>query len=139
MVVLLEVSPISTQDLCSSTRVTIGFLVTSLTEASSRKSPGLKLCPFKNYWRPLCSWEPSMQQNSFVAFPRFVPRPNPVSELHSQFLQPHGLVFALICIVSCETLYSHGQKYWHSSTSVRMHHSPRKVLQLQILWYTQQI
>ena len=33
MVVLLEVSPISTQDLWSSARVTIGFLVTSLTKA----------------------------------------------------------------------------------------------------------
>ena len=31
MVVLLEVSLISTQDLCSFARVTIGFLVTSLT------------------------------------------------------------------------------------------------------------
>ena len=41
----------------------------------------------------------------FVAFPRSVPRHNPVSELCRQFLQPHGLVFALICIVSCETLY----------------------------------
>ena len=62
MVVLLEVSPISTQDLSSSARVAIRFLVTSLTkallppiaqfgqEASSGKSPGCsKLVPFKNY------------------------------------------------------------------------------------------
>ena len=41
----------------------------------------------------------------FVAFSRSVPRHNPVSELCRQFLRPHGLVFALICIVSCETLY----------------------------------
>ena len=33
MVVLLEVSPISTQDLWSSARVTIGFLVTCLIKA----------------------------------------------------------------------------------------------------------
>jgi hypothetical protein len=33
MVVLLEASPISTKELWSSVRVTIGFLVTSLTKA----------------------------------------------------------------------------------------------------------
>ena len=33
MVVLLEVSPISTEELWSSVRVTIGYLVTSLTKA----------------------------------------------------------------------------------------------------------
>jgi hypothetical protein len=33
MVVLLEGSPISTEELWSSVRVTIGFLVTSLTKA----------------------------------------------------------------------------------------------------------
>ena len=61
MVVLLEVSPISTRDLRSSARVTIGFLVTSLTKAllssivqfgqtaSSRKSFGCFKLPFKIY------------------------------------------------------------------------------------------
>jgi hypothetical protein len=58
MIILLEGSPISTEELCSSVRVTIGFLVTSLTKAllprllsvaSSRKSvSGSKLLPFKN-------------------------------------------------------------------------------------------
>ena len=33
MVVILEVSPSSTEELCSSVRVTIGFLVTFLTKA----------------------------------------------------------------------------------------------------------
>ena len=45
-------------------------------------------------------------EDVFVAFPRSVAQHNPVSELCRQFLQPHGLVFALICIVSCETLYT---------------------------------
>ena len=61
MVFLLEGFPISTEELWSSVRVTIGFLVTSLTKAllpiaqfgraaSSRKSlGGSKLGPFKNY------------------------------------------------------------------------------------------
>jgi hypothetical protein len=69
MVVLLEGSPISTEELWSSVRVTIGFLVPSLTKAllpycraaSSRKSlGGSKLIPFKNDGEPLCSWGPSM-------------------------------------------------------------------------------
>ena len=46
-----------------------------------------------------------MQQTFFVAFQRSVRRHNPVSELCRQFLWPHGLGFALICILSCETLY----------------------------------
>lgn len=40
-----------------------------------------------------------------VAFPRSVPWHNPVSELCRQFFRLQGLIFALICIVSCETLY----------------------------------
>jgi hypothetical protein len=40
-----------------------------------------------------------------VPFPRSVPRHNPFSELYGRFLQPHGLVFALTCTVSCGTLY----------------------------------
>uniref|UniRef100_A0A8C8BY61 Sushi-repeat containing protein X-linked n=1 Tax=Oncorhynchus tshawytscha TaxID=74940 RepID=A0A8C8BY61_ONCTS len=38
-------------------------------------------------------------------FLRSVPRHNPVSELYGQFLRPHGLSFALTCIVHCGTLY----------------------------------
>ena len=34
-----------------------------------------------------------------------VPRHNLVSELHGQFLQPHGLVFVLTCTVNWGTLY----------------------------------
>ena len=42
---------------------------------------------------------------SFEAFTKSVPQRSPVSELCRQFLRPHGLVFALIKIVSCENLY----------------------------------
>ena len=56
-------------------------------------------------WRPLCSWGPSMLQMFLVPFPRAVPRHNPVSELYGQFLQPHGLVFALTYTVNRGTLY----------------------------------
>jgi hypothetical protein len=37
--------------------------------------------------------------------PDSVPRHNPVSELYRQFLQPHGLVFALACTVKFGILY----------------------------------
>jgi hypothetical protein len=37
--------------------------------------------------------------------PDFVSKHNPVSGLYKQFLRPHGLVFALTCIVNCGTLY----------------------------------
>ena len=42
-------------------------------------------------------------RNVLVAFPRSVPRYNPVSELYGQFL--HGFVFALTWTVNCGTLY----------------------------------
>jgi hypothetical protein len=40
-----------------------------------------------------------------VPFPRCIPWQNPVSGFFRQFLQPHGLVFALTCTVNCVTLY----------------------------------
>ena len=87
--------PISTVELWSSIRVTIGFLVNSLTKAIL---PNCKVCP-------LCSWGPSMLQKCLIPFPRSVPRHNPVSELYGQFLWPHNLFFALTCTVNYETLY----------------------------------
>ena len=105
--------PISSQDLWSSARVTIGFLVTFHTKSllprllslAGRPAPG-RVLVVPNL---LCYYimEAIVLLGTFnAAFPRSVPRPNPVSELWGQFLRPHGLVFfALTCIVSCETLY----------------------------------
>ena len=118
MVVLLEGSPISTEDLWSSVRVTIRFLVPSLTKAllpqllkfgretSSRKSiGGSKLFPFKNDVGHCVLENLQCCGNVFVPFRRSVPRHNPVSEHYGQFLLLHGLVFALTCTVNCGTLY----------------------------------
>jgi hypothetical protein len=44
-------------------------------------------------------------RNVLVPFPRSVLRHNPVSELYGQFIQPHGLILALICTVN---LYRQG-------------------------------
>ena len=119
MVVLLEGSPISTEELYSSVRVTIGFLVTSLTKtllprllslgrvANSRKSVGgSKLLPFKNNGGHCVLGDLQCCRNVLVPFPRSLPQHNPVSELHGQFLRCHGLIFALTCTVNCGTLYN---------------------------------
>ena len=81
MVVLLEGSPISTEELWGSVKETIRFLVTSLTKAlltpiplfaraaSSRKSlGGSKLRPFKNDGGH-CSWGSSMLQIYIYWYP----------------------------------------------------------------------
>ena len=97
MVVLLDGSPISTEEPRSSVRVTIGFLVTSMTKA-------------------LLPWLHSFAGRPDLGSVMVVPKQNPVSELYGQFLQPHGLVFALTCTVNCGILYrqvcafpNHGQ------------------------------
>ena len=104
MVGLLQGSLIATEDLWSSVRVTIGFLITSLTKAllprllSLAGQPGLGrdlVVPNFIKWRMM----------EATVFPRSVPRHNPVSELYGQFLQPHGLVSALTRTVNCGTLY----------------------------------
>ncbi|XP_052351705.1 serine palmitoyltransferase 3 isoform X1 [Oncorhynchus keta] len=46
---------------------------------------------------------------------RSVPRHNPVSEHFGQFLQLHGLVFALTCSVNCGTLYRQKNSTAHSA------------------------
>ena len=117
MVVLLEGSHISTEELESSDRVTIGFLVTSLTKAllpwllSLAGRPALgRVLVVPNFFH-LRMMEATVFLGTFnaayflVPFPRSVPRHNPVSELYGQFLRPHGLVFALTCTVNCGTLY----------------------------------
>ncbi len=97
----------------SSTRVTIRFLVTTFNRSpspsvaqfeqmsSSRKSPGC----FKLLLRvteTTCFCDPSVKQSFFSElFPRCVALRKPVSELYRQFFWPQGLVFALICIISC--------------------------------------
>ena len=110
----LEGSPISTDELWSSVRVTIGFLVTSLTKAllpqllSLAGRPGLggsKLLPFKTDRGHCVLGDLQCCRNVLLPFPRSVPRHNPVSELYRQFPRPHGLVFALTCTVNCGTLY----------------------------------
>ena len=118
MVVLLEDSPISTEKLWSSVRVTIGFLVTSLTKTllsrllSLAGRPALgRVLVVPNFFH-LRMMESTVFLETFnaadiflVPFPRSVPRHNPVSELYGQFLRPHGLVFALTCTANCGTLY----------------------------------
>ncbi len=95
----------------SSTRVTIRFLVTTLTKAllhqllslaSSRKSPGCFKLLLLRVTETTCICDPSMKQTFFSKlFPRCVAWHKPVSELYKQFFWPQGLVFALICIFSC--------------------------------------
>ena len=107
----LEGSPISTEDLWSSVRVTIGFLVTALLPrllSLARRSTLGRVLVVPNFFH-LIMMEATVFLGTFnAADSRSVPRHNPVSELYEQFLQPHGLVFALTCTVNCGTLYRHG-------------------------------
>ena len=115
-VVLLEASPISTEELWSSVRVTIWVLghlpdqdhsplnAQFGQSANSRKSlVGSKLLPFKNDGGHCVLGDLQCCRDVFVLFLRSVPRHNPVSELYRQFLRPYGLVFALTCTVTCGT------------------------------------
>ena len=131
MVVLLEGSLISTEELWSSVRVTIGFLVTSLTKAlvpqllslaSSRKGlGGSKLLPFKNDEGHCVLGDLQCCRHFWVPFLRSVPRHNPVSQLYGQFLQPHGFVFALTCSVNCGTSYTVLAKSFENDTNINFH------------------
>ena len=110
MVVLLEVSPISTEELCQSNHRVLCHLpdhgpsprIAQLGRAaSSRKSlSGSKLFPFKNVLGDL-----QCCRHFLVPFPRSVPRHNPVSDIYRHFLRPHGLVLTLTCTVNCGPLY----------------------------------
>ena len=97
MVVLLEGSPISTEEHWSSVRVTIGFLVTSLIKANVPRLLSLAGWPalgrvlvVPNFFHLRM-----MESTVFLGTSRSVPRLNPVSVLYGQFLRPHGLVFPL--------------------------------------------
>ena len=111
MVVLLEGSPLSTEQCWSSVRVTIGFLVTSLTKALLPRSlrvdgsPALgRVLVVPNFFHlqmiKATHWDLQCCGNFSVVFPRSVPRYNPVSEVHRQFLGLHVLVCALTCTVT---------------------------------------
>ena len=94
MIVLLEGSPISTEELWSSVRVTIGFLLTSFTKAlllrllSLAGRPALgRVLVVPNFFH-LRTMEATVFLETFnvadfvlVPFPSSVPRHNPVSEL----------------------------------------------------------
>ena len=117
MVVLLEGSPISTEELWSSVRVTIELLVTFLTKALIPRMLSLARWPalgrvlvvlnLFHLWMEATVFLGTYQccRIILVPFPRHVPRHNPVSKLYGQFLRPHGLVFALTCTVNGGTLY----------------------------------
>ena len=100
MVVLLEGSPISTEELWSLVRVTIGFLVTSLTKALLPRLLSLVVPSFFHLRMML-----KKKIGTLVSMHRIVHRHNPVSALYGKFLRSHGLVFALTCTVNCGTLY----------------------------------
>ena len=112
MVVLLEGSPNSTEELWISGRGTIWFLGTFLTTAflprllSLVGRPALgRVLLVPNFFR-LRMMEATVFLGTFNAADIFwYSSPDPVSELYSKFLQTHGLVFALTCTVNCGTLY----------------------------------
>ena len=98
MVVLLEGSPLSTEERWCSDRVTIGFLVTSLTKALLPRSLNLDGRPAlgRVLVVPIffqftddgghCAHRDLQSSRIFsVPFPRFVPQDNPVSEVYRQF------------------------------------------------------
>ena len=105
MVVLLDGSPISTEELRSSVRVTVGFLVTSLTKALlpqllslARHTALGRVLVVPNFFH-LTMMEASVFLVTFNAADIFW-YPSPKSVPH-----PHGLVFAPTCMVNCVTLY----------------------------------
>jgi hypothetical protein len=114
MVVLLGDPPISTEELWSSIRLTIGFLVTSLIKALLPHCSDLPGGQFleESWWFYLRMMEATVFFGTFSATEIFW-YPSPylcldtflISELYRQIPQPLGLVFALTCSVNCGTLY----------------------------------
>ena len=108
MVVLLEGFAISTEELRSSVRVTIGFFegLTPPITQFGRVALLRRVSVVPNFIH-LIMTEATMFLGTFnaadmflVAFPRSVSRHNPVSGLYRQFLRPHGLFFSLTGTVS---------------------------------------
>ena len=118
MVVLLEGAPISTEELWSSFRVTIGFLGTYLTKfflpwlLSLARRPALgRVVAVPNFFL-LRMTEATVFLGTFNVTEMFwYPSSdlcldkNPVSELYGQLFRPHDFVFALTCTVNGGTLY----------------------------------
>ena len=109
IVVLLEGSPISTEELWSSVTVTIGFLVTSLTKAllprllSLAGQPALgRVLVVPNFFH--LKMEANVFLWTFKAADTFG-YPSPDLCLDTILSRPRGLVFALSCTVNCGTLY----------------------------------
>jgi hypothetical protein len=116
--VLRDGSPISTEELWSSVRVTIGFLVTSLTKAllprllslAGRPAVGRVLVVPNSFHLKMIEatvlfGDLQCCRHFLVPFPRSVPQHNLALELNKQFLRHHGLVFALTGTVKCGTLH----------------------------------
>ena len=82
--------------------------------ASSSKSPGCsELLSFKNYGGHCALGNIQCIRFFLSPSPDLCLQYNPVSELCRQLLGLHGLVFALICIVSCETWYIQVRAFPH--------------------------
>ena len=117
MVVLLEGSPISTEVLWSSVRVTIRFLVTSLTKVLLPRLLSLAGRPALGRVLVVPNFFHLRIMKATVFFGTYndadifwYPSPDLcldtiLSELFGQVLRPHGLVFALTCTVNYGTLY----------------------------------
>ena len=96
----------STEERWSSDRVTIGFLVTSLTKALLPRSlSGSELLTFTDDGGHCAHWDLQSSRIFSVPFPWFVPQVNPVSEVYRQFLSLYAWFVALTCTVNCGTLY----------------------------------
>ena len=115
MVVLLEGSPLSTEELWSSVRVTIEALTKALLprllsldwwSALGRVLVVSNLFLLRMMEATVCLG--NFNAAEFVWYPSLdmcLSIHNPVSELYGQFLRPHGLYFALTCTVNCGRLY----------------------------------
>ena len=73
--------------------------------SSGKNVGGSKLILFKNDGGHCVLGNLQCCRHFLVPFSRSVNRHNPVSELYGQFLRPHCLVFTLMGIVNCGTLY----------------------------------
>ena len=118
MVVLVEDSPISTEELWSSVRVTIRFSVTSLNKAllprlfSLAGRPALgRVLVVPNFFN-LRMMEAIVFLGTFIAaeicwYPSPDLRLDTILSLHytDNSFRPQGLVFALTCNVNCGTLH----------------------------------